>query len=38
MSKVILRQEAINDLNDIWAYTFEVWSEKRRTNIMQNWN
>lgn len=27
MAKVVLRQEAINDLNDIWAYTFEEWSE-----------
>ncbi len=27
MAKVILRQEAINDLNDIWEYTFEKWSE-----------
>ncbi len=29
MAKVILRQEAIDDLNDIWAYTFEAWSEKQ---------
>ena len=27
MVKVILRQEAINDLNSIWNYTFEKWSE-----------
>lgn len=27
MAKVILRQEAIDDLNDIWDYTFEKWSE-----------
>ena len=27
MAKVILRQEAIDDLNDIWNYTFEEWSE-----------
>lgn len=27
MAKVILRQEAIVDLNDIWNYTFEQWSE-----------
>ncbi len=27
MAKVILRQEAIDDLNDIWDYTFEEWSE-----------
>ncbi len=29
MAKVILRQKAIDDLNDIWAYTFEKWSEKQ---------
>lgn len=27
MAKVILRQKAIDDLNDIWNYTFEQWSE-----------
>lgn len=27
MAKVILRQEAIDDLNDIWNYTYENWSE-----------
>ncbi|MFA5297232.1 MAG: type II toxin-antitoxin system RelE/ParE family toxin [Lutibacter sp.] len=29
MAKVVLRQEAINDLNDIWDYTFEKWSENQ---------
>ncbi|MFT4092782.1 MAG: type II toxin-antitoxin system RelE/ParE family toxin [Niabella sp.] len=29
MAKVILRQEAIDDLNDIWIYTFDKWSEKQ---------
>ncbi len=29
MAKVILRQEAIEDLNDIWEYTFEKWSENQ---------
>lgn len=29
MAKVILRQEAIDDLNNIWAYTYEEWSEKQ---------
>lgn len=29
MAKVILRQEAIDDLNEIWDYTFEEWSEKQ---------
>ena len=27
MVKVILRQEAIDDLKNIWDYTFEKWSE-----------
>lgn len=27
MANVILRQEAINDLNNIWEYTLEKWSE-----------
>lgn len=29
MAKVILRQEAIDDLNAIWDYTFEKWSENQ---------
>jgi toxin ParE1/3/4 len=29
MAKVILRQEAINDLDDIWRYTYDQWSEKQ---------
>ena len=29
MAKVILRQEAINDLNSIWDYTLKKWSEKQ---------
>jgi toxin ParE1/3/4 len=29
MAKVIFRQEAIDDLNDIWTYTHEQWSEKQ---------
>jgi len=29
MAKVILRQKAIDDLNSIWDYTFEKWSEKQ---------
>jgi len=29
MAKVILRQAAIDDLNDIWDYTFERWSENQ---------
>ena len=29
MAKVTLRQEAIDDLNEIWKYTFGKWSEKQ---------
>lgn len=29
MANVFLRQEAIDDLNDIWAYTLTEWSEKQ---------
>ncbi|MBX2888605.1 MAG: type II toxin-antitoxin system RelE/ParE family toxin [Ferruginibacter sp.] len=29
MANVVLRQEAIDDLNDIWIYTFEEWPEKQ---------
>jgi toxin ParE1/3/4 len=29
MAKVILRQKAIDDLNNIWEYTIEKWSEKQ---------
>lgn len=29
MANVILRQEAIDDLNAIWGYTFENWSEQQ---------
>jgi toxin ParE1/3/4 len=29
MAKVVLRQEAIDDLNDIWDYTFTNWSENQ---------
>jgi toxin ParE1/3/4 len=27
MAKVVFRQEAIDDLNEIWDYTFRQWSE-----------
>ncbi|GET45590.1 type II toxin-antitoxin system RelE/ParE family toxin [Capnocytophaga felis] len=27
MAKIIFRQKAIDDLNAIWNYTFEKWSE-----------
>lgn len=29
MAKIVLRQEAIDDLTDIWEYTFEKWTEKQ---------
>ena len=29
MHNVTLRQEAINDLTDIWDYTLHEWSEKQ---------
>jgi toxin ParE1/3/4 len=29
MAKVVFRQEAIEDLNDIWIYTLEEWSENQ---------
>jgi toxin ParE1/3/4 len=29
MAKLIFRQEAIDDLNNIWRYTFVKWSEKQ---------
>jgi toxin ParE1/3/4 len=29
MVKVILRQEAIDDLTDIWNYTVQEWSENQ---------
>ncbi len=32
MAKVKLRQKAIDDLNDIWDYTFENWSAKQADN------
>lgn len=35
MVKVILRQEAINDLTDIWNYTLQKWSEKQADQYHQ---
>lgn len=29
MAKVIFRQKAIDDLNEIWTYTFKKWSEEQ---------
>lgn len=36
MLKLILRQEAIDDLNGIWAYTSQVWSEQQADKYYQN--
>ncbi|WP_420583159.1 type II toxin-antitoxin system RelE/ParE family toxin [Reichenbachiella sp.] len=35
MAKLILRQEAINDLSDIWEYTSETWSENQADKYYQ---
>ena len=35
MAKVILRQEAIDDLNYIWNYTVKNGRKFKLTNIMQ---
>ncbi len=32
MAKLILRQEAIDDLTDIWDYTAQTWSENQADN------
>ncbi len=29
MANIIFKQKAIDDLNKIWNYTFEKWSEKQ---------
>ncbi len=29
MANVVLKQKAIDDLNTIWTYTFEKWSEQQ---------
>lgn len=29
MAKIVFREKAIRDLNEIWNYTFEKWSEKQ---------
>ena len=35
MAKVVLRQEAIDDLNMIWEYTFENGRKPKQTNTMR---
>ena len=32
MAKVVLRQAAIDDLNEIWEYSVAEWSEKQADN------
>lgn len=32
MAKITFRQKAIEDINTIWDYTFEKWSEKQADN------
>ena len=34
MAKIILRHKAIDDLNDIWKYTFEKWSAYQADKIV----
>ena len=29
MAKLFFRQEAIDDLNNIWNYTYDTWSQKQ---------
>jgi toxin ParE1/3/4 len=36
MIKVKLRQEAIEDLNSIWYYTLEEWSESKADKYYSN--
>lgn len=35
MARLVLRQEAINDLSDIWEYTSETWSENQADKYYQ---
>ncbi|MGB0166231.1 MAG: type II toxin-antitoxin system RelE/ParE family toxin [Luteibaculum sp.] len=36
MAKLVLRQEAINDLSEIWEYTFHKWSENQADNYYES--
>jgi toxin ParE1/3/4 len=38
MAKVVFRQEAINDLNNIWKYTYEKWSENQADKYYGTFN
>lgn len=35
MAKVLLRQEAIDDLSDIWHYTLHEWSENQADKFLE---
>lgn len=36
MAKVTFRQKAIDDLNNIWIYTFHKWSEKQANKYYES--
>ncbi len=36
MAKVVLRQEAIDDLSEIWEYTSQIWSENQAEKYYQS--
>ena len=38
MANVALRQKAIDDLNDIWDYTYKMWSEKQADKLLNQFN
>jgi plasmid stabilization system protein ParE len=38
MAKVVFRQEAINDFNNIWKYTYEKWSENQADKYYGTFN
>ncbi len=35
MAKYVLTQSAVNDLNEIWNYTFDQWSENQADQYYQ---
>lgn len=35
MAKYFLTNKAVNDLSEIWDYTYEVWSEKQADKYYQ---
>ncbi len=38
MANVVLKQKAIDDLNTIWTYTFEKWSEQQADKYYIHYN